>query len=100
MTRFSNSPFPAFKNSFTTISSTMSMIIVQIKVGTAAGAYHYSASTISRTIYFKAFLTSGACHFSPLPPPLLNQKKIPAGPQVVAVVARVELTSPSAVYFS
>ena len=86
MTRTSNSPCPAFKHFVTTLSSTMSMIILQIKVGTAAGTYHYSAAAaaaaaaaapaaaavaaaISLTQAPKACLTSaGACHFffSPL----------------------------------
>merc|ERR1739840_88595 len=71
VTRTSNSPCPAFKHFVTTLSSTMSMIILQIKVGTAAGTYHYSAAAaaaaISLTHAPKACLTSaGACHSPPL----------------------------------
>ena len=74
MTRTSKPPCPAFKHFVTALSSTMSMIILQIKVGTAAGTYHYSAAAaaaaaISLTQAPKACLTSdGACHFffSPL----------------------------------
>ena len=73
MTRTSKPPCPAFKHFVTALSSTMSMIILQIKVGTAAGTYHYSAAAaaaaaISLTQAPKACLTSaGACHFF-LPP--------------------------------
>ena len=79
MTRTSKPPCPAFKHFVTALSSTMSMIILQIKVGTAAGTYHYSAAAaaaaaaISLTQAPKACLTSaGACHFF-LPP--LNSLK-------------------------
>merc|ERR1739840_33806 len=44
VTRTSKPPCPAFKHFVTALSSTMSMIILQIKVGTAAGTYHHSAA--------------------------------------------------------
>merc|ERR1739842_190520 len=65
VTRTSKPPCPAFKHFVTALSSTMSMIILQIKVGTAAGTYHHSAAVaaaISLTQAPKACLTSdGAC---------------------------------------
>ena len=100
MTRTSKPPCPAFKHFVTALSSTMSMIILQIKVGTAAGTYHYSAAAaaISLTQAPKACLTSaGACHFPPPPPslsPLLWETPPPQHEQQVVTfkVARVELT--------
>ena len=110
MTRTSKPPCPAFKHFVTALSSTMSMIILQIKVGTAAGTYHHSAAAaaaaaaaavaaaISLTQAPKACLTSaGACHFPPPPPslsPLLWEPPPPQHEQQVVTfkVARVELT--------